>query len=290
MRKILAFVLALGLALALTACGGATNAPASTAAPESTAAPAQQTTGDYTAESPEIVQLGQIGNDMVTAYNEVAALAEQNGWLDDPAVAEDLNAANAAIEACRALVAEPPKQDEGVDMAGVLSSMQMMLDELNGAIKEKVSAAYVASAELTVQSAGGITIALPADMQPVADAPEGIYLFKGEGSSVSISDLQETSDTPAAITEEFFFDRADNNNMTNVTISDFTNEMSLGGGTAAMAKISGETASGTAVTVLMVCYFPAEGQVSVINLTFGTDAGSVLEQNAQTVIQSITLG
>ncbi len=286
MKKLLAFVLVLGLAFSITACGGA-EAPAASA-PTASAA---QTTGDYTAESPEIIQIGQIGNDMVTAYNEVAALAEKNGWLEDQAVAEELNAANAAIEACRALVAEPPKKDEGVDMPGVLSSMQMVLDGLNGALKEKVSVPNEAAAvELVAQSVGGITISLPADMQPVADAPEGFYLFKGEGSSVSISDLQETSDTPAAITEDFFFERADNNNMSNVTISDFTNEMSLGGGTAAMAKISGQTASGTAVTVLMVYYFPAEGQVSVINLSFGTDAGSALEQNAQAVIDSITLG
>lgn len=140
---------------------------------------------------------------------------------------------------------------------------------------------------LVAYEAGAISIALPADMQPV-EVAEG-YAFKGENSTVSITELQEVADSPADVTEDLFYGNAENSGMSNVTVSDFANDAAIGGGTAAMAVVSGDTSSGSAVTMVMIYYFPADGQMSSINLLYMTDAGSALEQNVQAVIDSIAL-
>lgn len=142
-----------------------------------------------------------------------------------------------------------------------------------------------AAAALSAQKAGSISIDLPADMKPV-EAASG-YAFKGEGSTVTISEPQEVAESPADITEETFAQNAENNGMSNVTIANFTNDKALGSGKAAMATIGGNTAGGNAVTIVMIYYFPADNQMIVINFLYGTGAGTALEKNVQAVIDSI---
>ena len=143
------------------------------------------------------------------------------------------------------------------------------------------------AAALTVYGAGSISIALPSDMQPV-EASAG-YAFQGEGTAATVSDVQDVAESAADITEDFFYGNAENNGMSNVTVSDFANDVAVGGGTAAIATINGKTSNGKAVTIVMLYYFPAENQMLVINLLYGTGAGTALEQNREAVIDSITL-
>ncbi len=140
---------------------------------------------------------------------------------------------------------------------------------------------------LTVYEAGSVSIALPSDMQPV-EASAG-YTFQGEGTAVTVSDVQDVAESAADITEDFFYSNAENNGMSNVTVSGFANDVTVGSGTAAIATISGETSSGKTVTIVMLYCFPAENQMLVINLLYGTGAGTALEQNIEAVIDSITL-
>lgn len=136
---------------------------------------------------------------------------------------------------------------------------------------------------LSTYEVGSISIALPGDMQPVEVASG--YAFKSEDAIVSVSDLQEVAESSTDITEDTFYSNAENNGMSNVSVSDFTNDMALGSGAAAMATLCGNTSSGKAVTIIMIYYFPAEGQMCVINLFPGED--TTLEQNMQAVINSI---
>lgn len=137
---------------------------------------------------------------------------------------------------------------------------------------------------LSKHEAGSISIELPSDMQPTEVASG--YAFKSEdAAAVSISNLEDVDGSAADITEDTFYGNAENNGMTNVTVSDFTNDMALGSGTSAMATLSGDTSGGKAVTIIMIYYFPTEGQMSVITLLPGE--GTSLEQNMQAVIDSI---
>lgn len=131
MKKIPSLALVILLALSLSACGGdKTN------------------TGDFTADSPEIIQVGKIGSEISIAYEEVMALAETNGWVEDSTFTEEANAIALANETCTQLVATPPNADAGVNMPGVIKDMEEMRDLLKGELRDKVSVPYVTAPEM----------------------------------------------------------------------------------------------------------------------------------------------
>lgn len=132
------FVLALILVFTvcmLTGCGGD-----STAAPSNEPSATQETTTttDSTDATAQLKELEQKNIQLVEVYNEVAALAVQNGWDKDAATVTDFNAADAIIQEFNLMIKDPSSA-EGADMTELLSIADEMTTELDTNIRAKVS-------------------------------------------------------------------------------------------------------------------------------------------------------
>lgn len=161
MKKLLAMMLALTLALGLTACGG-NKAPAET--PVTTETPVEETAeetteGEYTEEQ---VALAQEYSDMMDAYNAVVELGNESpAFLENQELVDLMNELAAQIDEIDGLFADPANLTpetmeqirEYIAMGNdFIASVEVAIGEADAAMAEEITV------PVQIQNATGVDI------------------------------------------------------------------------------------------------------------------------------------
>jgi len=144
--KIMKKIISLMLVLMLTACVfvGCGDSAASTESSASETAVDSQATATDSADATVMDELKQIKEletkniELVKVYNEVAALAVENGWEADEVTLKELNASDAIIKTFNDIIKEPSTAN-GADLAEMLSAADELITELDTNTRQRVS-------------------------------------------------------------------------------------------------------------------------------------------------------
>jgi glutathione S-transferase len=121
----------------LTACSGgdaATTAPADK--PAATQAPAPS--ADSTDLTALLKQLKQKNVELANLYNEIAELANKNGWLNDELTIADMNGAAAFVQAQNSIIKDS-SQVKADELQEVLNTTDIIITELDTNVRARVS-------------------------------------------------------------------------------------------------------------------------------------------------------
>ena len=150
MKRLLTLTLALVMSLSLTACGGSDDDASSSDVNDvstSVSEPAEDGSGD--ASVPEgriseekLAELTEAYNNVAVPYNEIANLANENGWMADEQTNAEMNAMNSTLGTVGTALTEDISMLDGVDVDALIAALS---DELPGALaelKDRVSVPY----------------------------------------------------------------------------------------------------------------------------------------------------
>lgn len=297
MKKILAIVLLFALTAAtLTGCGESPPASDSTTSSQSTSSQSESTPSSSQEESeeeeipPEVKQLDDICVLLTAAHEEVAGLAEENGWTADETTAAELESAATTIETAKALLTDTPDLETIKAMIPVLETI---LSELAGKVKERVSVPYgtesetEAAAELVTLNINGISVALPSGVS-LTEAG-GAKVYSESDFMFSIAPAIESAGTAQQVTEQLLFD-ATATVFTDVETVEYHNAIDSNGMPITRSVLTGKNANGKEFTVHMVYCFPTPGQYVTFCLAYVTGSDCVVEQKIDEILASIAVG
>lgn len=148
MKKQFAISLVLIIVLALSACGSTNtevNSDAVASSGEVASTSVEATTSSEVALDPKVEEelkvLSQSVEKLETIYNEVAAIAKDNGWEADELYFKEKSAAEVIIQVSKETIADPSML-EGGSAQDFIDGAEGMATEWDTNIREKVSKTY----------------------------------------------------------------------------------------------------------------------------------------------------